>query len=485
MKQLSLSAASAALLFLAAMPAAAGSELPATPIGARIQAFLDVIGRRDETAARSFISENYTQMALDNRPMENRMNAYRELFEDLDGPQLRSVDARSGETTITVESRAGEWFKLRFDHDPEPPQKIRGIMINPASPVSLDVPEGKLSDEQVATLLDKLMAGLLEKDRFSGSVLVAHGGKPLFQGAWGMANKSYDVKNTIDTKFNLGSMNKMFTALAVAQLAEQGKLSFEDKVGKHLPDFPNVEMRDKVTIHHLLTHTSGLGSYFESEKYMRSWPGLRKVADYLPIVSEESLAFEPGGKMRYSNSGFVVLGLIIEKVSGEDYYDYVRKHIFEPAGMTNTDSYEVDQIVPNLAVGYTRMGTDHHSSDGPLRANYLAHSAKGTPAGGGFSTAPDLLRFDQALRSHKLLAKEYTDILLEGKVGMGPDVKYAYGFGDDRRNGHRSVGHNGGAPGINADFKSYLDSGYTAIVLSNYDRAAGLVANEIEALITR
>jgi D-alanyl-D-alanine carboxypeptidase len=317
-------------------------------------------------------------------------------------------------------------------------------------------------------------------------VLVAKDGKPIFNGAYGLASKSYQAAIDIDTKFNLGSMNKMFTALAIAQLAEAGKLAYDDPVGRHLPDFPNPAVRDKVTIHHLLTHTSGLGSYFESEMYENSWPRLRRVADYLPIVAAESPQFEPGERMRYSNSGFVILGLIIEKLSGEDYYDYVKAHIFEPAGMANTDSYEVDQIVPNLATGYTRFQHGHRGrSEAPLRANTMAHSAKGTPAGGGFSTAPDLLKFDQALRSHKLLGREHTEILLAGKIGMGPDMQYAYGFGDSRRNGHRSVGHNGGAPGINADFKCYLDLGYTSIVLANYDQAAGTVAEQIDEMVNR
>jgi CubicO group peptidase (beta-lactamase class C family) len=477
-----------AILALAAPARASESKLPSTEIGGRIQAFLEVVKSRDEAGARRFITENYTPEALKRRPMEDRLQAYRELFEDLAGAELRSAASGApGHTEVVVATAAGPWFRLGFDHEAESPQKIFGIMITEAPPIPIEIPEGKLSDEQIAATLDRIMKGLAEKDLFSGAVLVAHDGKPVFQGAWGLANKSFDVQNRIDTKFNLGSMNKMFTAMAVAQLAEAGKLSFEDKVGKYLPDFPNAEVRGKVTIHQLLTHTSGLGSYFESPRYQTTWPELRTLADYVPIVAGETLAFEPGAQMRYSNSGFVVAGLIIEKVSGEDYYDYVRKHIFEPAGMTNTDSYEVDQIVPNLAVGYTRAvrADNHREVSGPLRSNVLAHSAKGTAAGGGFSTVEDLLRFDQALRSHKLLGQKYTDILLQGKVPMGPDIQYAYGFGDRRMNSHRSVGHNGGAPGINADFKCYLDNGYTSVVLANYDRVAEMVARQIDEMVTR
>lgn len=147
----------------------------------------------------------------------------------------------------------------------------------------------------------------------------------------------------------------MFTAVAIAQLAEGGKLSFSDTVGKLLPDYPNRVVAEKVTVHHLLTHTSGMGSYF-NDKFFANLNNMKTVADYLPLFASDPLAFEPGTKWQYSNAGFTVLGLIIEKLSGQSYYDYVKQHIFKPAGMVNTDSYERDKDVPNLAIGYTKMG---------------------------------------------------------------------------------------------------------------------------------
>ena len=313
--------------------------------------------------------------------------------------------------------------------------------------------------------------------------MVAKDGKSLYERAAGMASKSYEAPNRIDTKFCLGSMNKMFTSLAIARLVQDGKVSYQDKVGRHLPDFANADVRDKVTIHHLLTHTSGLGSYFDDPEYATGWTTMRHVSDYLSAVAGEKLEFEPGARMSYSNSGFIVLGLIIEKISGMDYYDFVRANVFQPAGMTDSDSYENDQVVPNLATGYT-IHSDHGAPDSKTRrANFYEHSARGTPAGGGYSTAPDLLKFERALRNGSIVSKALVDTVTTVRVVMGPGVGYGYGFGDFRRGGEGYYGHNGGAPGMSADFRVYDDLGYTVIVLSNYDGVAGSVADFIDELI--
>ena len=337
--------------------------------------------------------------------------------------------------------------------------------------------------------LAKELAAFLEqsaaRDAFSGSILVARNGKPIFTKAYGLANKNANTPNRVDTKFDIGSMNKMFTAVAVAQLVERGKLSFTDTVGKVLPDYPNKEIAEKVTIHQLLTHTSGMGNYF-NEKFQANLKSLKTVPDYLPLFAGDPLAFEPGSKWQYSNSGFTVLGLIIEKVSGQSYYGYVKQHIFKPAGMTNTDSYERDTAVPDLAIGYMRMNDQGRPDPSvPLRENTSIRPAKGSPAGGGYSTVEDMLRFSFALYSHKLLSPKYTEILTAGKVeASGPIRKYAYGFGDNLIDGMRIVGHNGGGPGIGANFDIFPEHGYTAVILSNYSAPTVMpVVNKVRELI--
>jgi CubicO group peptidase (beta-lactamase class C family) len=325
-------------------------------------------------------------------------------------------------------------------------------------------------DATLARELNTYLEQATASDAFSGTVLIAKDGQPIFKKAYGLADKDNNRANNVDTKFDLGSMNKMFTAVAIAQLVEQGKLSFTDTVGKLLPDYPNKAVAEKVTVHHLLTHTSGMGSYFNG-KFQANLKNLKTVSDYLPLYVDDPLAFEPGTKWQYSNSGFALLGLIVEKVSGQSYYDYVKEHIFKPAGMVNTDSYERDKDTPNLAVGYTRMGDNGRPDPAaPRHANTSMRPLKGSPAGGGYSTVDDLLKFSLALQSHKLLSPKYTEIVTTGKVEMGgPGRKYGYGFGEEVSNGRRIVGHNGGGPGIGANFDIFTELGYTTVILGNYD----------------
>jgi CubicO group peptidase (beta-lactamase class C family) len=261
--------------------------------------------------------------------------------------------------------------------------------------------------------------------------------------------------------------------VAIAQLAERGKLSFSDTVGKLISNYPNKVVAEKVTIDHLLTHTSGMGNY-QNAAYAANLDQMKTSNDLMPLFVNDPPAFEPGTKWAYSNAGYALLGLIIEKVSGQNYFEYVKENIFKPAGMTNTDSYEKAQTVPNLAVGYTRMNESGRADPStPRRANTSTRPAKGSAAGGGYSTVGDLLKFSIALQNHKLLSKKFTDIVMSGKVEAGgPMGKYAYGFGDKVFNGRHIVGHNGGNPGIGANVDIFPELGYAAIILTNYDPPA-------------
>jgi CubicO group peptidase (beta-lactamase class C family) len=303
--------------------------------------------------------------------------------------------------------------------------------------------------DQITAAVDKAAA----EDKFSGVVLVAKDGVPLLSRAWGMADPAKGIANRPDTKFNLGSINKILTHVAIGQLAAAGKLSLTDTISKHLPDL-NVPSADKITIEQLLQHRSGLGDIF-GPQFMPSHASLRKLSDYVPLFAGAPLQFEPGTDQKYSNAGFVILGLIIEKVSGQSYYDYIRDHIAKPAGMTDTASYAVDENIPNRAIGLTKRGPD-----GPLPArqdNMNSLPARGSSAGGGYSTASDLLRFSQALLADKLLPKRWTDWMFSGKLD-GP--------------AQRNIGVAGGAPGINAVLE--IAPPYTIIVMSNFDPPAAM-----------
>lgn len=301
-----------------------------------------------------------------------------------------------------------------------------------------------------AESLQSVVERAVAADKFSGVVLLAKDGQPLFERAYGFADPASKVKNRVDTKFNLGSINKVFTQVAIAQLVAAGKLSLGDTVRAHLPDYPS-PVADKITIQQLVEFRSGLGDFFGPE-FMASPPAkIRKLADYLPLFANKPLLFEPGSEQRYSNAGYIVLGLIIERVSGQSYYDYVREHIFKPAGMKDSDSYTIDENVPNRAVGLTMRGPN-----GPLprrEANTLEMPGRGSSAGGGYSTAQDLLRFSRALSENKLLAPKWTNWIFHSEDGK-----------------ERNLGVAGGAPGVNATL--LIDPPYTLVVLANLDPPA-------------
>jgi CubicO group peptidase (beta-lactamase class C family) len=334
----------------------------------------------------------------------------------------------------------------------------------------LSPPEPAKSESQSTQEIQGYLDSLAADNKLSGAIVVAKDGVPIASIAAGEANRAKKTAIRLDTKFNLGSMNKMFTGVAIAQLAQAGRLNFNDPISKHLPDYPNKAVAEKVTIHQLLTHTSGIASY-SIEAFKAQREKLTTIAAYFPLFVNETPSFPPGEKFEYSNAGFLILGAIIEKVSGQDYYAYVTDHIYKPAGMVNTGFYEPGKEIPNLAIGYTRMGPGGRPGD-EVRENTDRLEVRGGPAGGGFSTVEDMLKFHVALRSFKLLNREYTDLVTKGKVDAGPIGRYAYGFGDKVVDGKHIVGHNGGWPGVAANFEMYPELGYTSVILLNTDPPA-------------
>jgi len=320
----------------------------------------------------------------------------------------------------------------------------------------------------VKPLIDAI-ADLGSTGQFAGAVLIAKDGAPLFTDAFGLASRSPDVRNRTDTKFNLGSMDKMFTAVATMQLVEQGRLSLDGRISDYWPDYPNQGVAAKVTIHQLLVHTSGMGDCFEGDFFTTPKDQLRTLQGYLPLFVHEPLQFQPGARFAYSNEGYIVLGLIIEKVTGQSYWDYVKQNVFRPSEMSHTGAYQLDTEVPNRAIGYTTLDAQGNET-GTLADNTPLMPIKGTPAGGGYSTVEDLLRFSSALLSYRLLSPESTELLLAGKVEVTEGSQYAYGFFDRTIAGQRVVGHSGGAPGVCNFIDMYLDAGYAVVVLSNTDQ---------------
>ncbi len=481
-----------AILALAAVAAAAPAPtvaLPDTHAGRSLAGFVDALNSGDSTRWIAFLAQNPPVAPNDSVTVQGRrLGMMQMLFTDLGGFDPIKIEASSDyQISVVMQGRKPsadfEFALIGYTLTDTEPHVWARMSVQPTDDPFVVLPALPVSNERLAAWTDSVVTVMAAEDEFSGTVLIAKDGVPLYTKAVGEAVKGYSVPVKLDTKFNLGSMNKMFTGVAIAQLAQQGKLAFTDPIAKFLPEFPDQAVAQKVTIHHLLTHTSGLGDYWE-ELFDTSFWEIKTVAGYYALAADNPLEFEPGAQFRYSNFGPIVLGMIIERITGQSYYDYVRENIYKPAGMKNTDCFEVDRPTPNLAIGYTHSDYQGRPDTG-WHTNYFMHAVKGGPAGGGYSTVEDLLAFDKALRSHRLLNKAYTDTLLAGKADMGPNIRYAYLFGDETRNGHRLVGHSGGAPGINAVLDMYWDDGYSVIVMSNYDEAANRLANQVRRVLTQ
>ena len=326
------------------------------------------------------------------------------------------------------------------------------------------VSAGELSER-----IHAVMTEFVELDRFSGTVLVARHGDILYARAFGEANKDHHTPNMLETRFNIGSIGKTLTGVAIMQLVERGRIELDAPVASYLDDFPH---GDAITIHHLLSHTSGLSNYMGHPDYRARMARVRSVDDALPLIYDQELRFDtPGSRFAYSNSGIVLLGAVIEKLSGVSYRDYLRTHVLAPAGMHDTGIHYWDEIVEHRAMGYTRRATGRFVST-------IFQIPPALPDGGIETTVLDLLRFDRALVGDALLSAE------SKKKMWTPNLEgYGYCWGIREVDGHRWVGHGGGAPGVSASFRRYPDDGYTIIVLSNYSRGAGEPAEALEAIV--
>ena len=313
-------------------------------------------------------------------------------------------------------------------------------------------PAPAIKPAELAQKADTYLQELASKDAFSGVVVITQNGLPVFQKACGLQSKEYGVPNNLETKFNVGSIDKIFTKIAIGQLLEQGKIaSVEDKLEKYFPDYPNHEAASTVTLRQILNMQSGIGDFFGPEFRSSPKDKFRTISDYLPFFANKPLEFPPGTKRQYSNGGYIVLGAVIEKLTGQSYYEYVRDNIFKPLGMENTGFYEGDVPTQNLASGYTHLG----SENGPRINNIYTRPAKGSSAGGGYSTAGELLKFANAVGAGKIKNPAF-----EQDAPKPPNAPFA---------SIRGIGIAGGAPGLNAVLETDLPGGYTVIVMSNYD----------------
>jgi CubicO group peptidase (beta-lactamase class C family) len=464
--------------------------IPDTPAGKQLAAFLTALNTGNRATLRTFAADNTE--APPNTPSyaDDFAEQHLRLYGQSHGFVVRKIEqSASAMIKALVQGKStGAWMAITIFVTAQPPDyvvaappyHIVGIGVSDIeTPVEFLLPT-RLSKSQLRAKIDGLMTALVSADAFSGTLYVAKNGRPIYARAFGLANRTWHAPNRIDTRFNLASITKMFTAVAIAQLVEQGKLSYGDTVGKVLPNYPNKEVAARVTLHHLLSHTSGIiGSRALVEKAPEV-ATLRTIDEMVKPFVNEPLSFPPGQQFDYSNAGFILLGAIIEKASGQSYYDYVREHIFKPAGMAHTDFYALDTDPPNLATGFM------DGPNGTRRDNIFQLGVIGSPAGGAYSTGEDMAKFQMALTNHTLFNVQSLTTLWTG-VTEEPerDAEYGYGAYISRYNGTRIVWHGGGWQGITNQFDMYPEAGYTVVVLSNYDDDPAIIANKLREWLTQ
>jgi CubicO group peptidase (beta-lactamase class C family) len=460
----------AALLFFingACVAQSALPQLPDTPAANQAKGWLEVFNAGDVEKRRAFLQKNYPSR-LERFDRETEMRRGTGGFD-----VMKVAESTPTKIVLLIQERLGEQFaQFTVEVEPAPPHAIKQFQFQ-VLPRPAEFAIRHLNDNELVPSMRKRLDELVAVDLFSGAVLVAKDGKTVFAQAYGLADREKKTPNTLKTRFRLGSMNKMFTAVATLQLVQNGKVDLKAPLGNYLTGYFNKDVASKVTIEQMLSHTGGTGDIFGPE-FDKNRLELKTLQDYVKLYGNRGPEFEPGSRWQYSNYGFLLLGVIVEKVSGQNYYDYVRDHIFKPAGMIDTASEPEDQVVADRSVGYMR-------SDGTgWQRNTDTLPYRGTSAGGGYSTVEDLLKFATALQTNKLLNPQYTEMLTTGKVETPNGGKYAYGFQEATVNGTRCFGHGGGAPGMNGELKICPGPGYVVAVLANLDpSAASRVANFI------
>ena len=572
---------------LAQIEKAASSEqakidFPQTPAGQKARIFWQAFLSADYQGLKKFLESSLPPEKLKENPAEKRVEQLLNIRRQLGEISLQKL-LSSGpfDVTLIVTNLSQEYFKLELDFKKSGNNLfLEKFTIDEAGPEDLAPPLPDLTLAAAIQGFEQEIIKAVRDGRFSGVVLVAKDFQPIFFKPYGLASKEFEVLNQPDTRFNLGSINKIFTKIAIAQLVAKGQLSLDDKLGKLLPDYPNPEAKEKVTVRQLVNMTSGIGDFFGPEFRNTAKDVIRHNRDYLRFFASKPLAFEPGSREMYSNGGYVVLGEIISAVSKMDYYDYIKRNIFEPAGMKDSDWFQADVPVKNIAEGYTRQveeesqgepgkpddkqgqkinkaRTEDKEKDGQSlagkerlaldrqeqgwRNNIYTRPARGSAAGGGYATAEDLLKFARALYGCKLLSEAWTNWIFtdiepqaENRKTKDSNRQEEQDFsmdnsldefgaesaeldpGGEAHQENRSsqkleatpertenseimssenlfgqrkidrsrwgIGIAGGAPGINAMLEIDGQTGYTIIVLSNYDPPA---ARDIAQMIRR
>lgn len=335
-----------------------------------------------------------------------------------------------------------------------------------SAPRVAPAPAPLVANAALEAKIDPIATALLAKGAAAISVAVARGDEIVFAKGYGLANREKSVPATAETIYRIGSVTKQFTAVAILQLVERGKLALGDEIRKYLPDFPTGGK--KITVRHLLTHTSGIHSYTD-EEFVAKMATPVSLAELVGYFSGKPLEFEPGSKWSYSNSGYVLLGAILEQVSGQTYADYLHEHAWTPLGLTSTRYCDDEPTLPNDAAGYQQK-------DGQLAPSEPISMTTPYAAGALCSTVGDLVRWTTALHDHVVVSEaSYLAMTTPVTLSDGTTAPYGFGLGLGQLEGHAVVSHGGGINGFVSDVAYYPADALTVVVLVNTESDAAAV----------
>jgi CubicO group peptidase (beta-lactamase class C family) len=331
--------------------------------------------------------------------------------------------------------------------------------------------------------MDEMMKKCEIHDLFSGTILIAKDENIIYEKAAGYSDHDKKNPNELDTKFNIGSIGKTFTAVLILQLYENGKLDLTKPINEYLPEY-KIPNADKITIHHLLSHNSGLSNYMMHPKYRQMQNKLRSIDEVMKLVVEQPLVFKtPGEKFSYSNSGFIVLGKIIEKITHKKYSEYLKEKILDPLGMKNSGLIYREQNIPKQSIGYTIMFSNK-------AVDNLDNEPPAFSDGGMYTTIEDMLKYDQALYGNTLLKNETIELMFAGgkenieKYRSLQFSDFGYGWANPKYyKGKTIVSMTGGTEGVTAEFQRFISDKYTVIILSNYSDGMPNVARSIDSIV--
>ena len=440
-------------------------------LGSRFVAAVNSANRSEQEAA---LREIYSPKTLEKIGLDKLVNStqrHHSVYSPLEYHHSERLEFQKPSGTNYVlhvyarKKGAVMWQDFQFFLEPEPPHLIQNLVFiaEVAEPISL--PNGSIEQKNTLDWLDKYIQKLEAENDLSGSILIAKGDAPIFEKNWGYANAERTKNIGAETLFGLASGSKMFTALAILQLQEQGKLKLTDPLTAYFPDFPDRERAEKTTLQNLLSHTSGLAEYWtlENEPAMLTFTDWHQ---FLPLIYRGGYQFEPGTEHRYCNSNFMLLGAIIEKASGQDFYTYINDNILAKSGMAKSGYF--DHADPTLPIA----STFSRSGDGK-GWKIAKHFKKGSPAGGCYSNTADMFLFCKALKNNKLVsAATLKNMVTDQTIGLKEAEPYGLGFILTKSGDERAYGHGGIAAGVNFEFMYFPKLDITFIAFNNQDNGA-------------